>query len=102
MRYLLSVVLAAFTLSPIAATSEETEVTPGLPIWLLYEAKQIADSNRYFDPRHIDIVIPEALWPDAPLSSLEHATPMDFDNDGLTDLLLEQALAWYGPGQSLP
>lgn len=86
----------------LSAIDEEDGVPSALPVWLLYEAKQVADSNRYFDPRHIDIVIPESLWSDAPLSSLEHATPMDFDNDGLMDLLLEQALAWYGPGESLP
>ena len=38
MRYLLFVVLAAFTLSPIADTPEETDATGGLPIWLLYQA----------------------------------------------------------------
>ena len=38
MRYLLFVVLVAFTLSPIADTPEETDATGGLPIWLLYEA----------------------------------------------------------------
>ena len=64
--------------------------------------KDVADSRPYFNTHHIDIVIPEALWSDAPLSALEHATPMDFDNDGLMDLLLEQALAWYGPGESMP
>ena len=81
---------------------DEEYAPSALPVWLLYEANKVSDSKRYFDPRHIDIVIPEALWSDAPLSALEHATPMDFDNDGLTDLLLEQALAWYGPGESLP
>jgi hypothetical protein len=85
-----------------SAIAEEYVAPSALPVWLLYEAKKAADSNRYFDPRHIDIVISEALWSDAPLSSLEHATPMDFDNDGLMDLLLEQALGWYGPGESLP
>jgi hypothetical protein len=64
--------------------------------------KDVADNRPFFNARHIDIEIPEALWSDAPISSLEHVTPMDFDNDGLTDLLIEQALAWYGPGESMP
>lgn len=85
-----------------SAIAEEYVAPSALPVWLLYEAKKVADSNRYFDHRHVDIAIPEALWPDAPLSALEHVTPMDFDNDGLMDLLLEQAFAWYGPGESLP
>ena len=38
MRYLLFAVLAAFTFSSIADTPEETDATPGLPIWLLYQA----------------------------------------------------------------
>lgn len=38
MRYLMFVVLAAFTLSPIADTPEETDAASGLPIWLLYLA----------------------------------------------------------------
>ena len=59
-------------------------------------------SNRYFDPKHIDLVIPESLWESAPQSSLEHAIPVDFDNDGLMDLLLEQAVGWYGPGGNVP
>ena len=42
MRYLLFVVLAAFTLSPIADTPEETDATGGLPIWLLYQASVAA------------------------------------------------------------
>ena len=37
MRYLLFAVLAAFTFSSIA-DPEETDATPGLPIWLLYQA----------------------------------------------------------------
>ena len=74
----------------------------GLPIWLLLEAHKTSLAKRYFDPTHIDLVIPEALWPSAPLSSLEHAIPIDFDNDGLIDLLIEQAVAWNGPGGSIP
>ena len=38
MRYLLFVVLAGFTLSPIADPPEETDARGGLPIWLLYQA----------------------------------------------------------------
>ena len=63
MRYLLFVVLAAFTLSPIADTPEETDATGGLPIWLLYQASvaaaacvppgtAITDSN--FEPAIMD------------------------------------------------
>jgi len=59
-------------------------------------------SSGYFNPNHIDLVVPESLWPDAPFSSMEHPIPIDFDNDGLMDLFLEQALAWDGPGGSIP
>ena len=63
MRYLLFVVLAAFTLSPIADTPEETDASGGLPIWLLYQASvgaaacvppgtAITDSN--FEPAIMD------------------------------------------------
>ena len=81
---------------------DEEEALAGLPIWMLYAAKTVADGNRYFDPNHIDLVVPESLWSDAPSSSLEHAIPIDFDNDGLMDLFIEQALAWDGPGGSIP
>jgi hypothetical protein len=59
-------------------------------------------SSGYFNPNHIDLVIPESLWESAPQSSLEHAIPVDFDNDGLMDLLIEQAIAWNGPGGNVP
>ena len=41
MRYLLFAVLAAFTCSSIA-DPEEIDATPGLPIWLLYQASVAA------------------------------------------------------------
>ena len=42
MRYLLFVVLAAFTLGSVADTPEETDGAGGLPIWLLYQASVAA------------------------------------------------------------
>ena len=42
MRYLLFVVLAAFTLGSVADTAEETDAASGLPIWLLYQASVAA------------------------------------------------------------
>lgn len=87
--------------SPLSAVEDEEPAT-GLPVWLLFEAMKVADANRYFDPNHIDLVIPQELWASAPDSSLEHAIPVDFDNDGLMDLLLEQAVAWNGPGGTVP
>ena len=42
MRYLLFVVLVAFTLGSVADTPEETDATGGLPIWLLYQASVAA------------------------------------------------------------
>ncbi|WP_461483987.1 FG-GAP repeat domain-containing protein [Porticoccus sp.] len=95
--------VAALLLFANSTVSPAEEDAPSaLPVWLLYEAKKAADSNRYFDPAHIDIVIPESLWPDATSSSMEHPIPIDFDNDGLMDLFLEQAAPnpnpdLYGP-----
>ena len=99
---LLALALALCISGSSSHAQDEEETLAGLPIWMLYTAKTVADSNRYFDPNHIDLVIPESLWESALQSSLEHAIPIDFDNDGLMDLLLEQAIAWNGPGGTVP